>query len=176
MGYSKTNPNRRISIKIGPENDLANFLSVHLTNPYLVNMAEPQQTRRHSPPGRRKSQDFWYLPRADWCEPYRCESRNMLFISRYKIYKESAILSCFFSLARPEKCLYGSNWDPKPEREGSPGAILKQDEVILWRLRPQNSKWILRLTLSLTQGGVILNKVSPLLWTRVRCCTVVISF
>ena len=41
--------------EIGPEeNDLANFLSVHLTNPYSDNMAEPQQTRRHSPPGRRK--------------------------------------------------------------------------------------------------------------------------
>ena len=57
----------------GAENDLANFLSVHLTNPYSGNMAEPQQTRRHSPPGRQKSQDFLYLKWADWCEPYHCK-------------------------------------------------------------------------------------------------------
>ena len=37
--------------EIGPENDPANFLSVPLTNRYSVNMAEAQQTGRHSPPG-----------------------------------------------------------------------------------------------------------------------------
>ena len=49
----------------------SSFLSVHLTNPYSGHMAEPQHTRRHSPPGRQKSQDFLYLPGADRCEPYR---------------------------------------------------------------------------------------------------------
>ena len=47
-------PNRPISKKLGLKNDLANFLSVHLTNPYSDNMAGPQQTRRHSPPRRQK--------------------------------------------------------------------------------------------------------------------------
>ena len=37
-------------VEIGPENDLANFVSVHLTEPCSVNMAEPQQTRRHQAP------------------------------------------------------------------------------------------------------------------------------
>ena len=55
--------------EIGPENDLADFISVYLTNPYSGNMAEPQQTMLHSPPGRQKSQDFLYLPWADRCEP-----------------------------------------------------------------------------------------------------------
>ena len=50
-------------------NDLANFLSAHLTNPYSDNMAEPQQTRWHSPPGMQKSQDFLYLAWADRFEP-----------------------------------------------------------------------------------------------------------
>ena len=37
------------------ENDLANFLLVHLTNPSPDNiLAEPQQTRQDSPPGRQK--------------------------------------------------------------------------------------------------------------------------
>ena len=40
--------------EIGPENDPANFLSVHLTNRYSVNMAKAQQTGRHSPPGDEK--------------------------------------------------------------------------------------------------------------------------
>ena len=52
MGLCKNSPNR--PIRNWPENDLADFLSVHLTNPYSVNMAEPQQTRQHSPPERRK--------------------------------------------------------------------------------------------------------------------------
>ena len=34
---------------IGPEKDLPNFLLIHLTNPYSVNMVKPQQTRQHSP-------------------------------------------------------------------------------------------------------------------------------
>ena len=37
------------------ENDLANFLPVHLANPYLVNMTGPQQTGRHSPQWTKKS-------------------------------------------------------------------------------------------------------------------------
>ena len=57
--------------EIVPENDLSNCLSVHLILPYSVNMAEPQQTRRHLPSGRQKSQDSLYLPWADRCEPYR---------------------------------------------------------------------------------------------------------
>ena len=52
-----TSPNRPISKKLGLKTILR-FLSVHLTSPYSVNMAEPQQTRRDSPPGRGKSQDF----------------------------------------------------------------------------------------------------------------------
>ena len=32
----------------GPENDHANFLSVHLTNPHSVNMAEPRTTTNQS--------------------------------------------------------------------------------------------------------------------------------
>ena len=41
-------------VEIRPENDLPNFVSVHLTKPYSVKMAEPQQTRRHSPPEKQK--------------------------------------------------------------------------------------------------------------------------
>ena len=63
--------------EIGPEIDQANFLSVHLTNPYPDNMAEPQQTRRHSRLGRQKSQDFLYLQWEDWCEPYHNKYRNI---------------------------------------------------------------------------------------------------
>ena len=37
--------------EIGPENDHANFLSVHLRNRYAVNMGEAQQTGRYSPLG-----------------------------------------------------------------------------------------------------------------------------
>ena len=36
--------------EIEPENDLANFLLVHLTKSFSVNMAEQQQTGQHSPP------------------------------------------------------------------------------------------------------------------------------
>ena len=71
MGVGYQLPEQANFEEIGPENDLANFLSVHLTNSYSGNMAEPQQARRHSPQGRQESQDFLYLPWADRCEPYR---------------------------------------------------------------------------------------------------------
>ena len=35
--------------EIWSENNLANFLSAHLTKPYSINLAEPQQIRQHSP-------------------------------------------------------------------------------------------------------------------------------
>ena len=63
--------------EIRPENDVALFLSVHLTKPYSANMAEPQQSKWHSSPGRQKRQDFWYFPWEDSCEPYRHKYRNM---------------------------------------------------------------------------------------------------
>ena len=55
---------------------LTNFLLIHLTKPYSVYMVVPQQTRRHLPPGRRKSQDF-YLPWAYRCKPYPIEYKNI---------------------------------------------------------------------------------------------------
>ena len=39
-------------VEIGPEYDLANFLSICSTKPYSVNLAEPQQTERRSPPAK----------------------------------------------------------------------------------------------------------------------------
>ena len=36
--------------EIEPENDLANFLLVHLKKSFSVNIAKQQQTGQHSPP------------------------------------------------------------------------------------------------------------------------------
>ena len=43
-GHGKVKPQQADNLKkIGPEKDLADFLSVHLTKPYSVNMAKSQQ-------------------------------------------------------------------------------------------------------------------------------------
>ena len=100
----------------GPENDLANFFSVHLTKPYSVNMTEPQQTRRHSPPGKQKKSGFLIFAmngsmRTIANRGISNESvgakfkRNPYFFPRFSV-----------SLARPERFLYRSYWDPMPER------------------------------------------------------------
>ena len=47
--------------EIGPENDVANFPSVHLTKPYSVNMAEPQQTKRYSSQSPEKTKASGFL-------------------------------------------------------------------------------------------------------------------
>ena len=86
-------------------------------DPPWDNMAEPQQTRRHSPPGRQKLRIS-----------YICQERikaNLTVASR-GIFNESVgvkftrnryfFLRFSVSLARPEIFLYCSYWDPTPER------------------------------------------------------------
>ena len=84
----------------------ANFLLIHLTKPYSVNMVEPQQIRRHLPTGRRKSQDF-YLPWA------RIDANLTLArtgicneLVQCKIYKKSAIFSSIFSLVHSTRKIF----------------------------------------------------------------------
>ena len=80
--------------EIGPENDLANFLSVHLTNPYSDNMAEPDGIRHWG--GKKVRISYICHERID--VNLTIASRGISNVGRCKIYKESVIFSTVFAL------------------------------------------------------------------------------
>ena len=59
-----TKPEQANFKEIGPENDVANFLSIHLTKPYSVNMAEPKQNQVAFNTGKTKTSEFLMLSRS----------------------------------------------------------------------------------------------------------------
>ena len=82
--------------EIAPGNELANFLAVHLTNLYSYNIAEPQQTMWHSPPGRQRCQDFLYLPWADRCEPHPRQSPSKCLCHRSSFWRRFVTYAIFW--------------------------------------------------------------------------------
>ena len=80
-------------------------------------MAEPQQTRRHSPPGRKKVR-ISYICHEGIDANLTIASRG---ISNKSVGAKFTRNRNFFrrfsvSSARPERFLYGRYWDPTPER------------------------------------------------------------
>ena len=55
--------------EIGPEKCLANFRLVNLTNPYLVNMTEPKETRWYYPLEDMKNIGFLIFPMSIYMHP-----------------------------------------------------------------------------------------------------------